>query len=75
MEKISPEGQAKLQAAQKAWMEYRKWQCEFNALGAVGGSIHPTIVNYCYAYLAHQQTETLRQQLECEEGDLSCFGK
>ncbi len=75
MEKIDPENQPKLQAAQNAWIEYRKRQCEFDTLGTVGGSIHPTIVSDCYGSMAYQQRETLRQQLECEEGNLSCGGQ
>ena len=72
MKKISPKGQTKLLAAQNAWIAYREKQCEFNTLASLDGSVHPTVVSYCYADLAHQQTKTLQQQLECEEGDLSC---
>ena len=75
MEKINPDSQAKLREAQSAWIEYRKKQCEFNTRGTVSGSVHPMIVNYRYAGLAYEQTKTLRLQLECEEGDLSCVGQ
>lgn len=72
MEKIRPRGRDKLLAAQNAWIEYRKKQCEFNTLGTVGGSVHSTVLSYCHAYLANQQKKILQDQVECEEGDLSC---
>lgn len=72
MKKISPEGREKLLAAQSAWIDYREKQCDFNTLGSVGGSVRPMVLSDCYAYLANQQTKILQQQLECEEGDLSC---
>ena len=72
MKKIRPKGRAKLRAAQNAWIAYRKMQCEFNTLGTLGGSVHSMVLSDCYADLARQQTETLQQQLECVEGDLSC---
>jgi len=72
MEKISPENRNKLRAAQNAWIKYRKKQCEFNTLASLGGSVHSTVLSYCHASLANQQKKTLLEQLECEEGDLSC---
>ncbi|MBI4382986.1 MAG: DUF1311 domain-containing protein [Nitrospinae bacterium] len=72
MKKIRPESQAKLRSAQGAWLEYRKKQCEFNTLGTLGGRVHSIVESYCYADLARQQKKILLEQLECEEGDLSC---
>ncbi|MBI4382891.1 MAG: DUF1311 domain-containing protein [Nitrospinae bacterium] len=72
MKKIRPKGQAKLRAVQNAWIKYRKEQCEFNTMGSISGSIHPTVLSYCYAHLADQQKKILQEQLDCEEGDLSC---
>ncbi|MBI5426974.1 MAG: DUF1311 domain-containing protein [Nitrospinae bacterium] len=75
MKKIDLENQAKLRSAQSAWIVYRKKQCEFNTAGTVGGSVHPTVLSYCYADFANQQKKILQGQLECEEGNLSCGGQ
>ena len=70
--KISPEGRARLKAAEAAWLRYREMQCEFNAARSSGGSVHAMILSLCHADLTKQQTELLEVQLNCEEGDLSC---
>ncbi len=72
MKKISRKGKPKLRTAQNAWLEYRKKQCEFNTLASSDGSAYSMVLSDCHAYLAIQQTKILKQQLECEEGDLSC---
>jgi len=72
MAKISAAGRSKLQAAEEAWVTYRQKECEFETLGTIDGSVHPMIVSECYAYIASQQTKNLREQLDCEEGNLSC---
>ncbi|MBI4382781.1 MAG: DUF1311 domain-containing protein [Nitrospinae bacterium] len=54
LKKIDPEDQARLRAAQSAWVVYRRKQCEFNTSGSIGGSIHPMVLAYCYAYFAEQ---------------------
>lgn len=70
--KISPAGRARLKSADTAWQRYRETQCEFNAAGSAGGSVHAMIVSLCHADLTKQQAELLEAQLNCGEGDLSC---
>ncbi len=72
MAKISPKGREKLELAKKAWLNYRKEECEFDTFGSSGGSIHPMALSECYADLAVRQTQVLREQLDCEEGNSSC---
>lgn len=75
MHKISHAGQASLQAAQRAWLDYRDKQCTFNLLGRSDGSAYPMVLANCKTRLTEQQTEQLKAQLTCEEGDLSCGGQ
>lgn len=70
--RISPEGRSRLKSAETAWQRYRELQCEFNAAGSAGGSVHPMIVSLCHADLTKQRAELLEAQLNCEDGDLSC---
>lgn len=70
--KLSPAGKAGLQAAQLTWIRFRDQECEFEAMGTAGGSIHPMIVSGCLARLTLQRTKDLELQLNCQEGDLSC---
>src|SRR5579871_1472401 len=75
MAKISPVGQARLKLAREAWTVYRAEDCEFESLGSSTGSIHPTIVNECYAYLTNEYAKLLERHLNCVEGDSSCGGQ
>lgn len=71
-QKVSKEGLAKLKTAQRAWINYRDAQCEFESYGTADGSVHPMIGSACLDQLTQAQTERLNLQLNCVEGDLSC---
>ena len=71
-EKVSPEGSEMLEAARQAWIAYRDAQCAFDTFGARDGTIYPMVQSTCLASLTRAQTQLLNEQLECEEGDLSC---
>lgn len=71
-EKVTPEGLEKLEAARQAWIAYRDAQCDFDTFGARDGTIYPTVRSTCLASLTRTQTQLLNEQLDCEEGDLSC---
>lgn len=70
--KLDPNEKKVLHAAYEKWLSYRKAQCDFNSLGVDGGSASPMATSACYETLADQYTKVLDQQLNCEEGDLSC---
>ena len=72
LKKLSPEGRQKLKLAQNAWIAYRDAQCEFDTFGSRNGSIFPMIHSACLDTLTQAQTKVLNQQLECQEGDVSC---
>jgi uncharacterized protein YecT (DUF1311 family) len=72
MAKISAAGKARLREAQISWLRFRDQECAFEAMGTEGGSIHPLIVNSCMARLTLARVKDLEQQLNCQEGDLSC---
>lgn len=72
IETVSPQGREKLEAAWRAWIAYRDAQCDFDTFGARGGSIHSMLQSTCRTGLAQAQTQLLKDQLDCEEGDLSC---
>ena len=70
--KITPDGRDKLRDAETSWVKYRDAQCAFNSKGSEGGSIHSSVMAQCLSALTRAQTEQLRSQLTCEEGDTSC---
>ncbi len=70
--KISPAGRDKLREAESSWVKYRDAQCEFNTAGSEDGSIHALALGQCLSALTRAQTEELRLQLSCEEGDVTC---
>jgi uncharacterized protein YecT (DUF1311 family) len=72
MAKISDAGKARLREAQISWLRFRDQECAFEAMGTEGGSIHPLIVNSCLGRLTLARIKDLDNQLNCQEGDLSC---
>jgi uncharacterized protein YecT (DUF1311 family) len=68
----SATGKLKLQTAQRAWIAYRDAQCTFNTMGSVGGSMHALAYSSCADMLTQAQTKVLDQQLNCDDGDMSC---
>lgn len=69
----SPNGQARLRAAQRAWIRFRDLDCEARA-GARGGSFHPAARLLCLEGATDQRTAALEAELDCEEGDMACGG-
>jgi uncharacterized protein YecT (DUF1311 family) len=68
----SAAGKLKLQGAQRAWIAYRDAQCTFNTMGSIGGSMHSMAYSACVDMLTQAQTKVLEQQLNCDDGDMSC---
>lgn len=75
MAKISPEGQAGLRDVEKLWILFRDQECAFETLGTAEGSIHPMVLLICKTRLTDQRIKDLEDQLNCQEGDLSCGGQ
>ncbi len=59
------ERSTKLRVAQTAWISLRDKECDFEASGEEGGSIHPMLVNACLARYTTQRTTELTQLLKC----------
>jgi len=74
-EKISPAGADKLDLAQRKWEIYRDAQCDFDSFGSADGSIHPMVLSQCYRNLTADRTYRLQEQMDCDEGDVSCGGQ
>lgn len=74
-QKISPDGKAQLKRAHDSWKKYRDAQCAFDTMGSAGGSIHAAVLAMCHQTTTQRQIAVLREQLQCEEGDLSCGGQ
>jgi uncharacterized protein YecT (DUF1311 family) len=68
----SAAGKLKLQTAQRAWIAYRDAQCTFNTMGSTGGSMHAMAYSTCADMLTQAQTKLLDQQLNCDDGDMTC---
>jgi uncharacterized protein YecT (DUF1311 family) len=66
------ENKARLNRARKAWLAYRKAECDLDSHGFITGSIYPTIYAICLENLTQQQINTVKNQIYCEEGDITC---
>ena len=60
--------QAKLRAAQLAWLKFRDAHCDYESIGDKGGSIYPMVVSFCLAEITtgrvKQLQKILREQSE-----------
>jgi uncharacterized protein YecT (DUF1311 family) len=70
--KLSPEGVARLKAAELAWIKFRGLECYFEAMDSEGGSVYPRIVASCKDGIIRARTAQLRTLLHCPEGYMGC---
>lgn len=75
MTKISPKGRQRLSSLDSVWRSYRQKQCEFETMGTEDGSVHPLVFSLCYLGITLEYQRRLTEQLNCQEGDLSCGGQ
>ena len=72
MARLSPGGQSRLKAAQRAWIASRDASCSFVSSGPDGGSVAPMIAAGCKTEQTEERTTWLAGFVTCAEGDLSC---
>lgn len=72
--RLSAESKQRLLLAQQSWLKFRDYECEFESVGSVGGSIHSMIIAECLARITSQRSRELERLVNCQEGDLSCSG-
>lgn len=65
--KISPAGQSMLRDVERAWLDYRDKECEFETAGSAGGSIRPMLVSQCLAALTNRRIRELETQRDCKD--------
>lgn len=70
--RYTPAQRAALRRSQRAWLAYRDADCAYRAAGARGGSAWPMLVADCKADRTETRVNDLKQQVECQEGDLAC---
>lgn len=70
--KVSLQGQIKLRRAERMWLNYRDAQCDFLASSKENYSAQPMVHMACLTRLTEQQTSLLKEQLNCQEGDIAC---
>ncbi|MBS0408464.1 MAG: DUF1311 domain-containing protein [Proteobacteria bacterium] len=70
--RYTPAQRAALRRSQRAWLAYREADCAYQAAGARGGSAWPMLVADCKADRTETRVNDLKQQVECQEGDLAC---
>jgi uncharacterized protein YecT (DUF1311 family) len=63
---------AKLKAAQRAWIAFRDAECTFRTADDEGGSIQPMDYAMCMTTLTRERTKQLRDYLGCEKGAAKC---
>jgi uncharacterized protein YecT (DUF1311 family) len=59
---------AKLKAAQLAWLKFRDAQCDYEAAFNEGGSMQPMTYSFCLADVTAARTKQLRESLKEVQG-------
>jgi uncharacterized protein YecT (DUF1311 family) len=72
---IGPQAREALQAAQEAWLAYRKTTCSLEEMGSKGGSIQPLIYYSCMERITSERRDRLKAYYECEDNDPSCVSE
>ena len=70
--KASPDSKKLLVGAQRAWIGFRDAECKFSASAVTGGSVYPLIYSNCITELTKARSQTFKNYLKCQKGDLSC---
>jgi uncharacterized protein YecT (DUF1311 family) len=53
-----------LLTAQRNWLAFRDSECEFEGLGAAGGSIQPMLISECKTKLTGDRVKQLRENID-----------
>jgi uncharacterized protein YecT (DUF1311 family) len=61
-------GQARLRAAQLAWLKFRDAECEYEAGDYIGGTMRPMVAAFCLAAVTHERTRQLQEILKEKAG-------
>ncbi len=72
MGKLGDKAKARLREAEQAWIAYRDKECAFETMGTEGGSIHNAMLAACLRRITDAHTKELKDQADCQEGDVSC---
>lgn len=72
MHVLSDDDKQRLRDAQRAWISFRDKECTFRVAPYADGSIAPSLTASCVTALTAQRVVDLRQQVNCQEGDMSC---
>lgn len=71
--RLTPGGQTRLRAAQRAWIPARDATCAFVAGGSQNsGSVGPMVMAGCLAAETRARTARLAGFVTCAEGDVAC---
>jgi uncharacterized protein YecT (DUF1311 family) len=61
-----------LRDSERAWVAYRKAECDLQALPTIGGSMQPVVITMCFKAMTDDRVKLLKAKLTCQEGDLTC---
>lgn len=64
--KLEPDARKLLRDAERAWVDYRDKECEFETAGSAGGSIRPMYIAQCQTALTKRRIRELETQRHCK---------
>ena len=64
-----PSYSAALLSSQRAWLAFRKAQCEVEGYAARGGSVENIIIDECIAAVSEGRTKQIKEMLKSYSGD------
>ncbi|WP_289352960.1 lysozyme inhibitor LprI family protein [Acinetobacter baumannii] len=69
MKELSPTEKLQLKEAQRAWIQYKEKDCQFQSSPVLKGSLYPFVHNACLVEKTETRIKELQDMQECRSGN------
>ncbi|WP_202743949.1 lysozyme inhibitor LprI family protein [Acinetobacter calcoaceticus] len=69
MKELSPTEKLQLKDAQRAWIQYKEKDCQFQSSPVLKGSLYPFVHNACLVKKTETRIKELQDMQECRSGN------
>ncbi|MFK6685772.1 lysozyme inhibitor LprI family protein [Acinetobacter baumannii] len=69
MKELSPTEKLQLKEAQRAWIQYKEKDCQFQSSPVLKGSLYQFVHNACLVEKTETRTKELQDMQECRSGN------
>ncbi|MEW7107574.1 lysozyme inhibitor LprI family protein [Acinetobacter baumannii] len=69
MKELNPTEKLQLKEAQRAWIQYKEKDCQFQSSPVLKGSLYPFVHNACLVEKTENRIKELQDMQECRSGN------